>query len=263
MLYNGERIGNGELPKTDIAVDPIDGTTLLSKGMNNAVSVVALAPRGSMYYPPGIVYMDKIAVGPIGKGKVSLENSPEENIRILAAEKGCDVGEVTVVVLERPRHAELIQQIRDAGARLKLITDGDIAGGIMPALEDVGVDMLLGIGGSPEAVTTACALKCLGGEIQCKLWPRNDAEREQAERLGLALDTVLTMDDLVKADDCFFALTGVTNGELVNGVRYEAHAAYTESLAMRGASQTVRRVQSRHNLDKLARYTELAYAGPG
>jgi fructose-1,6-bisphosphatase II len=262
MLYIGEQIGNGLPPEVDIAVDPIDGTTLLSKGMPNAVSVVALAKRGTMYYPPGIVYMEKLAVGPLGKGKVSLEYSVAENVRILADAKGVDVDDLTVVVLDRPRHEQLIAEIRETGARIKLITDGDIAGGIMPAIEDTGVDMLLGVGGSPEAVTTACALKCLGGDIQCKLWPRNDGEREQAEKLGLALDTVLSIDDLVKDDDVFFALTGVTHGELVRGVRYIAHGARTETLAMRSKSGTIRRIQSEHHFEKLMRYSALAYDEP-
>jgi fructose-1,6-bisphosphatase II len=262
MLYIGEQIGNGLPPEVDIAVDPIDGTTLLSKGMPNAVSVVALAKRDTMYYPPGIVYMEKLAVGPLGKGKVSLEYSVAENIRILADAKGVDVDDLTVVVLDRPRHEQLIAEIRETGARIKLITDGDIAGGIMPAIEDTGVDMLMGVGGSPEAVTTACALKCLGGDLQCKLWPRNDGEREQAEKLGLALDTVLSIDDLVKDDDVFFALTGVTHGELVRGVRYIAHGARTETLAMRSKSGTIRRIQSEHHFEKLMRYSALAYDAP-
>jgi fructose-1,6-bisphosphatase II len=262
MLYIGEEIGNGMPPRVDIAVDPVDGTTLLSKGLPNAVAVVALAERGTMYYPPGIVYMEKLAVGPIGKGKVSLELSVAENVQIMADAKGVDPDDLTVVVLDRPRHEKLIAEIREAGARIKLISDGDIAGGIMPALEETGIDLLMGIGGSPEAVTTACALKCLGGDIQCKLWPRNDGEREQAERLGLALDTVLTIDDLVKGDDVFFSLTGVTNGELVKGVRYFQRGARTETLAMRSRSGTVRRIESEHHFDKLMRYSALAYDQP-
>jgi fructose-1,6-bisphosphatase II len=262
MLYIGEEIGNGMPPRVDIAVDPVDGTTLLSKGLPNAVAVVALAERGTMYYPPGIVYMEKLAVGPIGKGKVSLELSVAENVRIMADAKGVDPDDLTVVVLDRPRHEKLIAEIREAGARIKLISDGDIAGGIMPAMEETGIDLLMGIGGSPEAVTTACALKCLGGDIQCKLWPRNDEERAQAEKLGLALDRVLTIDDLVKSDDVFFSLTGVTDGELVRGVRYFSRGARTETLAMRSRSGTVRRVSAVHHFDKLMRYSELAYDQP-
>jgi fructose-1,6-bisphosphatase II len=259
MLYMGEEIGNGNPPRVDVAVDPVDGTTLLSKGMPNAVSVVALAERGSMYYPPGIVYMDKLAVGPQGKGHVSLEYSVEENIRSLARAKGEDPSDLTIVILDRPRHADIIAEVRRAGARIKLISDGDVAGGLMPCMEETGIDMLLGIGGSPEAVVTACALKCLGGDIQCKLWPRTEEERAAAERAGLPLDKVLTIDDLVRGDDVFMALTGVTHGELVSGVRYTPRGAHTETLAMRSRSGTVRRIQSAHNFEKLSRYTAVAY----
>jgi fructose-1,6-bisphosphatase II len=259
MLYTGERIGNGLPPETDIAVDPVDGTTLLSKGMPNAVSVVAMAKRGSMLGWKGIAYMEKIAVGPAGKGHVSLEWSIEENLKSLASAKRCDVNDLTVVILDRDRHAEMINRVRAAGARVKLISDGDFAGGIMPSMEETGMDMLLGIGGSPEAVTTACALKCLGGDMQCRYWPRNDKERQVAEEQSLPLGKILTIDDLVADDDVFFALTGVTTGELVRGVRYVDRGAFTETLAMRGKSGTVRRVQSRHNFDKLMRYSALAY----
>jgi fructose-1,6-bisphosphatase II len=258
MLYIGERIGNGQDPKVDVAVDPVDGTTLLSKGLPNAVAVVALAERGTMYYPPGIVYMEKIAVGPAGRGVVSLEMSVEENIEALASAKSERVDDLTIVVLDRPRHAELIDRIRATGARIKLISDGDVAGGIMPSLPDTGGDMLLGVGGSPEAVLTAAALKCLGGDIQCKLWPRNDEERAQAEKLGLSLDTVLTIDDLVRGGDVFFALTGVTDGELVKGVHYFPHGATTETLVMRSRSGTVRRIQAVHNFEKLEHYANLS-----
>ncbi|MCC6179583.1 MAG: class II fructose-bisphosphatase [Chloroflexi bacterium] len=259
MLYTGERIGNGQPPETDIAVDPIDGTTLLSKGLPNSVAVVALARRGSMLGWKGIAYMEKIAVGPVGKGVVSLELSVAENLRALASAKGGAVDDLTVVILDRDRHADLIRQVRDAGARVKLISDGDIAGGIMPALDETGIDMLLGIGGSPEAVTTACALKCLGGDLQCRYWPRNDRERQLAEEQQLPLGQILTIDDLVSDDDVFFSLTGVTGGELVKGVRYAPHKAYTETLAMRGKSGTVRRIESVHNIDKLMRYSAVAY----
>jgi fructose-1,6-bisphosphatase II len=259
MLYTGERIGNGLPPETDIAVDPIDGTTLLSKGLPNSVSVVALAKRGSMLPWQGIAYMEKLAVGPLGKGVVSLEQSLEENIRALAAKKGGNPDDLTVVILDRPRHEDIIRRVRAVGARVKLITDGDIAGGIMPSMPETGIDMLVGIGGSPEAVTTACALKCLGGDMQTRLWPRNDAERTLMEEQGLSAEKILTIDDLVSDDDVFFALTGVTTGELVKGVRYDPHCAYTETLAMRGKSGTVRRVLSTHNFDKLMRYSALAY----
>ncbi len=259
MLYIGERIGNGMPPLVDVAVDPVDGTTLLSKGLPNAVSVVALAERGTMYYPPGIVYMEKLAVGPLGKGVVSLEMSIEDNIHALAKAKGADVDDLTIVVLDRDRHKDLVERIRKTGARIKMISDGDVAGGLMPALPDTGVDMLMGVGGSPEAVLTAAALKCLGGDIQCKLWPRNDAEREQAEKLGLSMDKVLTINDLVRGDDVFFSLTGVTDGELVKGVHYFPRGASTETLVMRSRSGTIRRVQALHNFDKLMHYSKLAF----
>jgi fructose-1,6-bisphosphatase II len=258
MLYIGERIGNGQEPQVDVAVDPVDGTTLTSKGLPNAVTVVALSERGTMYNPPGIVYMDKLAVGPAGKGVCSLEMSVEENIESLATAKGERVNDLTIVVLDRPRHAELIERIRATGARIKMITDGDVAGGIMPSLPDTGVDMLMGVGGSPEAVLTAGALKCLGGDIQTRLWPRNADERASAEKLGLPLDRVLTIDDLVRGDDVFFALTGVTDGELVKGVHYFPHGATTETLVMRSRSGTVRRIQAVHNFEKLERYADLA-----
>jgi fructose-1,6-bisphosphatase II len=219
---------------------------------------VALAERGTMYYPPGIVYMEKLAVGPAGRGVCSLEMSVEDNIEALASAKGERVDDLTVVVLDRPRHADLIDRVRATGARIKLISDGDVAGGIMPSLPDTNADMLLGVGGSPEAVLTAAALKCLGGDIQCKLWPRNDDERTQAEKLGLSLDQVLTIDDLVRGNDVFFALTGVTDGELVKGVHYFPHGATTETLVMRSMSGTVRRIHATHNFEKLERYTSLA-----
>jgi fructose-1,6-bisphosphatase II len=211
-----------------------------------------------MYYPPGIVYMEKLAVGPAGRGICSLEYSVEQNIERLAAAKGEQIEDLTVVVLDRPRHESLIERVRATGARIKLISDGDVAGGIMPSLPDTGVDMLMGVGGSPEAVLTAAALKCLGGDIQCKLWPRNEKERAQAEQLGLALDQVLTIDDLVSGNDVFFALTGVTDGELVKGVHYFPHGATTETLVMRSRSGTVRRIQAIHNFEKLERYADLA-----
>jgi fructose-1,6-bisphosphatase II len=258
MLYIGERIGNGNLPKVDVAVDPVDGTTLTSKGLPNAVAVVALAEQGTMYYPPGIVYMEKLAVGPAGRGVVSLEMSVEENIEALANAKGERVDDLTVVVLDRERHRELIERIRATGARIKMISDGDVAGGIMPCLPETGADMLMGVGGSPEAVLTAAALKCLGGDIQCKLWPRNENERAAAEKQNLPLDRVLTIDDLVRGNDVFFALTGVTDGELVKGVHYFPHGATTETLVMRSRSGTIRRIASVHNFEKLERYADLA-----
>ncbi|MCL4532542.1 MAG: class II fructose-bisphosphatase [Actinobacteria bacterium] len=259
MLYIGERVGSGSPPQVDVAVDPIDGTTLTSKGLPNAVSVVALAARGSMFYAPGIVYMEKIAVGPECKGCIDLDAPVHVNLAAVARAKGLPVNEVTAVVLDRPRHEELIREVRDAGARIKLISDGDVAGAIMTAMEGTGGDVLMGIGGSPEAVIAACALKCLGGEIQCRIYPRNDQERQQAIAAGFDPQKVLRTNDLVGDDDVFFALTGVTSGELVRGVRYTPRGAETESLIMRARSGTVRRIQSSHNFEKLTRYSGLPY----
>ena len=260
MLYIGERVGTQTpgTPKVDIAVDPIDGTTLTSKGLPNALSVVAIARRGSMYYPPGIVYMDKLAVGQVGRGVVSLEVPVGENVRNLAKARKCEPEDLTVVVLDRPRHEQLIREIREAGARIMMISDGDVAGAIMAAMEDyTGVDMLMGVGGSPEAVIAAAAMTCLGGEIQCRLYPRNEQEKEQALAHGLDLDKVLHTEDLVRDDDVCVALTGVTHGELVNGVRFVARGARTETLVMRSRSGTIRRIESEHHFEKLARYVDM------
>jgi fructose-1,6-bisphosphatase II len=262
MLYIGERVGNGLEPQVDVAVDPIDGTTLLSKGLPNALAVVAIAGRGSMYYPPGIVYMEKLAVGPVGRGVVSLEVSVRENIRELARARKCDPDDLTVVVLDRPRHEQLIREIREAGARIMMISDGDVAGAIMAAMEDyTGVDILMGVGGSPEAVIAAAAMQCLGGEIQCRLWPRTDQEAEQARANGLDLVRVLHTEDLVHDDDVSVALTGVTHGELVNGVRYVGRGARTETLVMRSRSGTIRRIESEHHFGKLSQYVDLPFTG--
>ena len=262
MLYIGELIGTGDAPSVDVAVDPVDGTTLTSKGLPNAISVVALASRGSMFYAPGIVYMEKIAVGPRGKGCISLDASVEENIRCVASAKGLEVGEVTVVILDRPRHEDLIQKVRDAGARIKLIGDGDVAGALEAASEGSGVDLLMGVGGAPETVIAACAIKCLGGEIQCRMAPRDEAEQMKAVAAGFDPSKIFTTDDLVKDDDVFFAMTGVTDGELVRGVRYTNRGAETESLMMRSRSGTIRRIQSSHNFDKLMKITSLPYQKP-
>jgi fructose-1,6-bisphosphatase II len=262
MLYIGEQVGNGMPPRVDVAVDPIDGTTLLSKGLPNALAVVAIAGRGSMYYPPGIVYMDKLAVGPVGRGVVSLEVPVRENIRSLARARKCDPDDLVVVVLDRPRHEQLIREIREAGARIMMISDGDVAGAIMAAMEDyTGVDMLMGVGGSPEAVIAAAAMLCLGGEIQCRLWPRTDDEAAQARASGLELGRVFRTEDLVRDDDVSVALTGVTHGELVNGVRFVGRGARTETLVMRSRSGTIRRIESEHHFEKLALYVDLPFTG--
>ncbi|HLF28700.1 MAG TPA: class II fructose-bisphosphatase [Anaerolineae bacterium] len=257
MLYNGERLGSGEPPLVDIAVDPIDGTRLTALGLPGAIAVAAVAERGVLYNPQHIVYMNKIAVGPGAKGAVSLDAPVKDNLRRVAKALGKDLNDLTVVVLDRPRHDELLKEIRMTGARIKLIPDGDVSGGLLTAAEDGGVDILLGIGGSPEAVITACALKCLGGEIQCKLWPRDEAERRRARELGMDLEQVFTTDDLVGGDNVFFVATGVTDGEWLSGVKYTGTGAHTSSVVMRSRSGTVRTVEARHRLEKLAQLTDL------
>ena len=255
MLFIGETLGNGMPPRMDIAVDPIDGTRLLAHGLPNSLAVVALSGRGTMYYPPSIVYMDKIAVGPAGKGLIHLDAEPRENLVALAKARDCAVGDLTVCVLERPRNDLLIAKIRATGARLKLIPDGDVAGALTAAMEDYsGVDMLMGIGGSPEAVLAACALKCLGGEIQCRLWPRSDREQDKAIAEGVSprdFERVLTTDDLVRGENIFFAATGITNGELLRGVQYSRQGARTHSLGMRSHSGTMRWIESVHHWERL------------
>lgn len=257
MLFNGERLGTGEPPLVDIAVDPIDGTRLTSLGLPGAIAVVAVAERGTMYNPHHIVYMNKIAVGPGAKGAVSLDAPPKDNLRRVAKALDKDLNDLTVVVLDRPRHENLLKEIRGTGARIKLIPDGDVSGGLMTAYEDGGVDLLMGIGGSPEAVITACALKCLGGEIQCKLWPRDEDERRRAQELGMELDRVFATDDLVAGENVFFVATGITDGEWLNGVTYTGKGARTTSIVMRSRSGTVRTVEAAHRMEKLAQLTRL------
>jgi fructose-1,6-bisphosphatase II len=259
MLYNGEALGTGDPPPVDIAVDPIDGTRLTSLGLPGALSVVALSERGTMYFPGSIVYMNKIAVGPEARGVIDLNAPVEENLQKVAKAKKRDVNDLTVVILDRPRHEKLISEVRAAGARIKLIPDGDISGGLMTAIEDTGLDVLMGIGGSPEAVVTACALKCMGGEIQCKLWPRNEEERQKALGEGLNLERVLTTDDLVQSDNVFFAATGVTDGELLQGVKYFGSGAKTYSIVMRSKSGTVRLVEATHRWEKLMRFSQIEF----
>ncbi len=261
MLFNGERLGTGAPPAVDVAVDPIDGTTLLAKGLPNAISAVAIAERGALLSPTSVFYMRKIAVGPAARGAIDIRATVAENLQRIAEAKRYRVQDLTVVVLDRPRHEPLIAEIRAAGARIKLIAHGDIAGGLMPALEDTGVDALMGIGGAPEAVVTACGLKCLGGEIQCQAWPRDEDERRRCEQAGLPPERVLALDDLAAGDDIFFAATGITDGELLKGVRYSSQGARTFSLAMRARSGTVRMVEAAHNFDKLSRITAFAYHG--
>ena len=259
MLYNGEEIGDGTPPEVDIAVDPVDGTTLTAKSMPNAISVVALSDRGTMFDPGPVVYMDKLAVGPEAAGAVDFEAPLADNLLAVAKAKGADVADLTVCILDRSRHQELVGQIREAGARVKFITDGDVAGAIMAAREGTGVDILVGIGGTPEAVIAACALKCLDGAMFGRLWPRNDEERRAALDLGYDLERVLTIDDLVTGDNVFFAATGVTDGELLRGVRFDRRGAITQSLSMRSKSGTSRQIDARHQLSKLSRYASIDY----
>ncbi|MHB8294771.1 MAG: class II fructose-bisphosphatase [Acidimicrobiales bacterium] len=255
MLYNGEQVGDGNLPPTDVAVDPIDGTTLTALGRDNALSVIAVSERGTMFDPGPCFYMDKIAVGPEAAGRVDINASVADNLHAVAEARGKKVSEVTAVILERPRHDRLIAEVREAGARARLIQDGDVAGAISTARSGSGTDILLGIGGTPEGVIAAAALKCLGGEIQGRLFPRNDAERQAALEAGYDLAAVLATNDLVKGDNCFFAATAITDGDLLRGVRYDSGGASTQSLVMRSRSGTVRMVEARHRIEKLREYS--------
>jgi fructose-1,6-bisphosphatase II len=259
MLYNGERLGDGSPPEVDIAVDPIDGTTLTALGRGNALSVIAMSERGTMFNPGPCVYMEKIAVGPDAAGAIDLTRSPTENLESVAKALGKPVRDVTAVILDRDRHAELIAEVRAAGARIRLIPDGDVAGAISTAWPESGADILFGIGGTPEGVVAAAALKCMGGEIQGRLWPRNDAERRAAIDQGYDIDRVLTTDDLVAGDNCFFAATGITTGELLQGVRYDARGARTQSLVMRSKSGTVRLIDAWHRLAKLREFSAVEF----
>jgi fructose-1,6-bisphosphatase II len=259
MLYNGEQIGNGDPPETDIAVDPIDGTTLTALGRGGALAVIAVSERGTMFDPGPCVYMEKIAVGPRGRGSVDITRSPTENLQALSAALGQPVRDLTAVILDRPRHAELINEVRASGARIRLITDGDVAGAIATGWPTSGADILLGIGGTPEGVLAAAAIKCMGGEMQGRLWPRDDEERRAALAAGYDLDAVLCTEDLVRGDNCFFAATGITDGELLQGVRYHDFGAHTQSLVMRSKSGTVRKIEASHPLAKLAEFSSIEF----
>ena len=259
MLYNGEPIGDGTPPLTDIAVDPIDGTTPTALGRGGALAVISVSERGSMFNPGPCVYMEKLAVGPDGAGHVDLNRSPTENLRAMAAAKRTSVGDITAVILDRDRHQDLIGEVRQAGARIRLITDGDVAGAISTAWQESGVDILFGIGGTPEGVIAAAALKCMGGELQGRLWPRNEDERRAALAAGYDLDAVLSTEELVRGDNCFFAATGVTDGELLRGIRYTNTGALTQSLVMRSKSGTVRRVDASHRLQKLREFSQISF----
>jgi len=260
MLYNGERIGDGTPPQADIAVDPIDGTTLCSLGRTGALAVIAVGERGSMFNPGPCVYMEKIAVGPDAVGAIDLRRSPADNVRAVAEAQGRSVHDITAVILDRPRHADLIAEVRDTGARIRLIADGDVAGAIATGLTDSGADILIGIGGTPEGVIAAAALKCTGGGMVGRLWPRDDGERQAAIDAGYDLDRILTTEDLVQGENCFFAATGITDGELLRGVHYDHTGASTESLVMRSKSGTVRRIGAHHRLTKLAQYSSVAFS---
>ncbi|GAA4069734.1 MULTISPECIES: class II fructose-bisphosphatase [Streptomyces] len=259
MLFNGERVGDGTGAEVDIAVDPIDGTTLTAKGMPNAIAVLAAADRGSMFDPSAVFYMDKLVTGPEAADFVDINAPVSVNIRRVAKAKRSTPEDVTVVILDRPRHEGIIKEIRDAGARIKLISDGDVAGSIYALREGTGVDMLLGVGGTPEGIISACAVKCLGGTIQGKLWPKDDEERQRAIDAGHDLDRVLLTDDLVAGDNVFFVATGITDGELLRGVRYRSETATTDSIVMRSKSGTVRRIDSEHRLSKLRAYSAIDF----
>jgi len=251
MLYIGESIGCGSEPAVDIAVDPVDGTTLVARGLPGAISAIALSARGTMNCPRQFVYMNKIATGHEAKDCISIDATVAENLRNVALAKKRKVSELTVVVLDRPRHEQLLSEIRQAGARVKLISDGDVSAAIQAALPNTGVDVLMGIGGTPEGVISAAAIKCIGGTIQCKVWPRDEKEREAAVAAGVDLDKVYNIDDLINSEDVFFAATGISSGELLTGVRYFSGGAKTQSLAMRSRSGTIRWLDSIHNFDRL------------
>jgi fructose-1,6-bisphosphatase II len=254
MLYNGERVGDGTGAEADVAVDPIDGTTLTAKGMPNAISVIAVAERGAMFDPSAVFYMEKLVVGSDAATAIDITAPIAWNLQQVAKAKGESVADLTVCILDRPRHAELVQQVRDTGARIKFISDGDVAGAIMAARPGTGVDMLAGIGGTPEGIIAACAMVCMGGAIQGKLWPQDEDERRKALDAGHDLDRVLTTSDLVKGDNIFFCATGITDGELLDGVRYRPQGQVTNSIVMRGKSGTIRELRSEHRADKLASY---------
>jgi fructose-1,6-bisphosphatase II len=251
MLFNGERVGAGFGPEVDVAVDPLEGTRLTALGIPGAISVIAVAERGSMFFPGAALYMDKIAVGPEAAHAIDIERSPTENVHAVAAAKGMEVTDLTVVVLERDRHDDLIAELRESGARVNLIRDGDVAPSIAAAQPFTGIDMLMGVGGTPEGVIAAAAIKCMGGAIQGKLWPRNEDERQALLEAGFDIDRVLTADDLVRGDDVFVAATGVTGGSLLRGVRAGKRGVETESIVMRSRSGTVRRIEAYHPSHKL------------
>ena len=258
MLFNGEKLGLGG-SAFDIAVDPIDGTTLTAYGRDNAISVIALSEKGTMFDPGPLMYMNKIAVGPKAIGSIDLDADVKTNLKNIASASSCQVNDLTVVILDRPRHEQLIKDVRDAGARIKSIQDGDVAGAIAASWEGSGTDVLMGIGGTPEAVISAAALKCLGGELIGRLYPRNEEEKNLAQDLGYDLDQILTTDDLVSGKDVFFAATGISNGDFLDGVQYFGNGAKTYSLSMRSKSRTIRLVEAQHHLDKLREFSAIEF----
>ncbi len=259
MLFNGEKVGNGAAPEVDVAVDPIDGTRPLAFGRTNSVSTVAIAPRGAMFNPGPFVYMNKLAVGPEAKGVINIEKSITENLKAIAKAKHTDVQDLTTIILDRPRHNDMIAEIRGAGARIRIIPDGDVGGALMTAWPDSGVDVLFGIGGTPEGVLAACALRAMGGEIQGKLYARDEDELRRGREAGYDFDKILTMDDLVASEDVFFAATGITDGELLKGVHYFGNGARTDSIVVRGLTGTVREIIATHRLDKLDALSFISY----
>jgi fructose-1,6-bisphosphatase II len=261
MLFNGEHVGDGKGPECDVAVDPIDGTRLTALGMGNALSVMAVSPRGSMFDPSAVFYMEKLATGPDAADVVDIRMPVSENVRRVAKAKKESPSDVTVVILDRPRHAEMVEEVRATGARIKFITDGDVAGAIMAAREGTGIDLLVGIGGTPEGIIAACALKTLGGVIQGRLWPIDDDERQKAIDAGHDLDRVLETNELVSGEDVFFVATGITDGELLKGVRYRGSSVRTHSIVTRSRSGTIRIVESEHRLDKLRAYSSVDFDG--
>ncbi|MBN2045183.1 MAG: class II fructose-bisphosphatase [Anaerolineales bacterium] len=259
MLFNGEVLGKGGGLQLDLAVDPIDGTRPLAQGRPNSIATVAAAPAGTMYDPGPFVYMDKIAVGPGAKGAINIEWPVEANLNAIARALGKRMRDLTVIILDRPRHADLVARIRKAGPRIRFIDDGDVAAALMTSWPDSGIDVLLGVGGTPEGVIAACALSAMGGEIQGKLFARNEGEKQKGIEMGYDFDKVITMDDLVSSDDVFFAATGITDGELMDGVRYHSNGATTESIVVRGETGTVRFIESRHSFEKLETISDLPY----
>ncbi len=251
MLYNGEKVGNGNGPEVDVAVDPVEGTTLLAKGQPNAIAVIGVAPRGSMWNPGPGFYMEKIAVGAEAAGVIDLDAPVAVNLQNIAKAKGKNIDDLTVFVLERPRHDKLIAEIAASGARVALYDDGDVAGGLMAAMPDISIDVMMNIGGTPEGVITACAIKAVGGQLLGRLLPQSQAEKEAVEAAGLDINRILTVDDLVGSNDVYFAATGITTGRLLRGVRYQSGGARTYSMVIRGKSGTVRYIESIHQWKKL------------